>query len=470
MKGIILMKKQLLISTLAATLSFTMLTTSEHVYASQVKSDVLARNSLLGIMPKQTGENAQVELSHVLPNSTAEALGLQADDIITKINDTTITNFQQLLSIVRPLKTDHTIKIEVQRSDKTLTFKGKMQPRPYEVSQYANVHYDAVSYQGNTLRNIIYTPKQLAANEKAPAIFFIQGYTCDSIDYGLFPNVTTRQMIDQFSQAGYVVYRIEKPGMGDSVSQKHCRDIDFTTESNAFLQGLKDLKNKPFVDNNNVFLWGHSLGVLHAPVIAKQSRVKGIIGYGGVLKQWHDYMVDIYQKQSVKHFSLNQKQADENAELVKPFLHLWLNTNTPWQEVVNDKRVQKALSANLLEINGEFSVNRHYSFFRDLNRYDFEKIWRELNIPVLMMHGSFDIQAIEPKWAFDIANLSNEQHSKALVIENAEHAFMRYNSQESHMNARQTRQYNPTNPGEHFDKRIGEQTLNWLAQFSKDTL
>ena len=71
MKGIILMKKQLLISALAATLSFTMLTTSEHVYASQVKSDVLTRNSLLGIMPKQTGENTLVELSHVAPNSTA---------------------------------------------------------------------------------------------------------------------------------------------------------------------------------------------------------------------------------------------------------------------------------------------------------------------------------------------------------------------------------------------------------------
>ncbi|WP_372765919.1 PDZ domain-containing protein [Pseudoalteromonas sp.] len=437
-------------------------------YAIETKTTVLnelPRATLLGVMPNQSADNQGVTLAHIAPNSTASTLGLKVGDVITEVNGVKTNDFQALLSNVRPLKSGDDIRISFLRDKKALTVSNKMQPRPYEISDYAHVEYNAVSYEGNTLRSIVHVPKHLKTSQQAPAIFFIQGYTCDSIDYGMLPNITTRQMIDQFTQAGYVVYRIEKPGMGDSISEKPCRDIDFTTESKAFLQGLNALKAHAQVDPENVFLWGHSLGVLHAPVIAKQSPVKGIIGFGGVLKGWYDYMLDIYSKQSVKHFNVSESQARENTELVTPFLNLWLNTDTPWQHIVNDERVKKAIAANLVDINVELSVNRHYSFFRDLNRYDFNKLWQELDTPVLMMHGSLDIQAIEPTWAFDIAKLTAKEQSKGLLIDKAEHAFMRFDSKEAYLEARQSRQYNPTYPKDLFDPRIGEHTLSWLAQF-----
>ncbi|MDE3271838.1 PDZ domain-containing protein [Pseudoalteromonas sp. G4] len=437
-------------------------------YAAETTTTVLnelPRSSLLGVMHNQSADNPGVTLEHVVANSTASLLGLKVGDVITKVNGIRINDFQALLSAVRPLKSGDDIRISFLRDKKALTVSNKMQPRPYETSDYAHVEYSAVSYEGNSLRSIVHVPKQLNPSQKAPAIFFIQGYTCDSIDYGMLPNITTRQMIDQYTQAGYVVYRIEKPGLGDSISEKPCRDIDFTTESKAFLQGLNALKTHKQVDPENVFLFGHSLGVLHAPVIAKQSPVKGIIGYGGVLKRWYDYMVDIYLKQSVTHFNLSERRARKNTELATPFLNLWLNTETPWQKIVNDERVKKAMAANLLEINGELSVNRHYSFFRDLNRYDFNKLWQEIDTPVLMMHGSLDIQAIEPNWAFDIAKLSGKEQSKGLLIDKAEHAFMRFDSKEAYLDARQSRQYNPTDPKELFDPRIGEHTLSWLSKF-----
>ena len=446
----------------------TMFMLSNQSSAADVKKEsenTLPRATLLGVMPNNNHQNQGVMLAHVAPNSTASTLGLTVGDVITQVNGTQINDFNQLLSAVRPLKSGDDIGISLVRDKKELTVSNKMQPRPYETSDFAEVEYSKVSYQGNILRSIVHIPNGLKANEKAPAIFFIQGYTCDSIDYGMIPNVTTRQMIDQFTNAGYVVYRVEKPGLGDSISDKACRDIDFTTESNAFLHGLTALKAHKNVDPNKVFLWGHSLGVLHAPVIAKQSPVKGIIGYGGVAKGWYQYMLDIYQKQSVKHFDVSKAQALENTQLVTPFLDMWLNTDTPWQRIVSDERVQKAIAANLVDINGELSVNRHYSFFRDLNRYNFSALWRELNTPVLMMHGSLDIQAIEPSWAFDIAKLSGRPQSKGLVIENAEHAFMRFDSKQAYMRARQSRQYNPTEPNELFDARIGEHTIHWLAQF-----
>ncbi|MBE1299276.1 MAG: alpha/beta fold hydrolase [Alteromonadaceae bacterium] len=427
-------------------------------------SEALPRRTLLGIQPERNAPGVAVTIRQVIPNSTAAALGMKVGDKLVSVNQNKIGDFSELLSVIGTLSTGNHVQVDVLRNGKSITLEGSMQPRPFEVSDVAEVTYESVQYQGNHLRSILYKPLGFSENQKAPAILFIQGYTCSSIDYGMLPYVTTRQLLEQLVAAGNVVYRVEKPGMGDSQSTKHCRDIDFTEENQAFLQALKHLKNKPFVDPERTYLWGHSLGVLHAPLVAQQEKVAGIIGYGGVFKGWYDYMLDIYAVQAVKHFSTSPRQAKRNTKRMQPFLNLWLNTQTPWQEVLKDKSVQGALSDDLLTIDGDQVVDRHYSFFRDLNQYDFANLWKQLNVPVLMMHGSFDIQAIEPQWAFDIAKQTQHPNSQAVVIKGAEHGFMRYKTNEEHMAARNNGQYNPGNPQSHFDPRIGQQTIEWLAK------
>ena len=206
-------------------------------------------------------------------------------------------------------------------------------------------------------------------------------------------------------------------------------------------------------------------------VVANAEPVAGIIGYGGVLKPWYDYMLDIYRQQSVKHFGTSNSQAQRNTETIQPFLDLWLNTNTPWSEVVNNKATKAAIDAQLTAVNGEQLIDRHYSFFRDLNRYNLADYWKKLDAPLLMMHGSLDIQAIDKKWAFDLVSLSANSLSKAIEVEGAEHALMRYDSATEYMSARSNRTFNPAEPGDKFDKRIGQHSIDWLkeARVSSET-
>ena len=429
----------------------------------------LPRSTLLGIVPEQNQPGSPVTLQQVIKNSTAAALGLQQGDVITHLNDQTIADFPSLLNAIRPLKPDAPVQVQIKRKGTHLTLAGKMQPRPYETSKYAKVLYESVKYPGNHLRSIVYQPTSLTSAQKAPAILFIQGYTCDSIDYGLLPDVTTRQMIDQFAEAGYVVYRIEKPGVGDSVSERPCQQINFSEEAQAFVQGLKALKGKDYVDPENVYIFGHSLGVLHAPVVASQEPVRGIIGYGGVYKQWYEYMLDIYQKQTVKHWGTSPEQAKRTTRRLQPLLDAWLNTDKPWQEILNDPQLQQAINSNMISVDGDLVISRHYSFFRDINQIDFASLWKTLNIPVLMMHGSLDIQAIEPQWAFDLADQTGHASSQAMVLEGAEHAFMRFESKQQHMKVQRSGQYNPGNPQQRFDPRVGQHTLDWIAKIQGDS-
>lgn len=426
-------------------------------------ADELSRAGRLGIAPGDSANNKVVTIGMVAPDSTASSLGIMVGDQLIEINSQKVPTFDQVISVLSQMSAGENIHVVIKRDNNILRLSGKLKPRPYETSEIANVSYESVKYEGNILRSIVHTPKNLKTNEKVPAIFYIQGYTCDSIDYGMIPNNSASLLFNQFVDAGYMVFRVEKPGIGDSQSERDCRDISFTEESNAFIQALRQLKQKPNVDVNSVYLWGHSLGVLHSAVVAKNETVAGIIGYGGVYKQWYDYLLDIYQVQTVKHFGISQSDANNRGKQVEPFLNLWLNTNTPWQEVLSAEITQAGIKANLLPLNGDQIFDRHFSFFRDMNSYDFASLWQEIKTPVLMIHGSLDIQAIEQNWAFDIVKANGMRDSTAMVIDGAEHGFLRYKNQQEYISDRSEGRYNPGNATERFDARIGKESIDWLS-------
>ncbi|WP_100658391.1 trypsin-like peptidase domain-containing protein [Alteromonas flava] len=435
--------------------------------AYAIHANELPRSVLLGVGPAQSDNIGGVVVGHIAPHSTAQSLGLKIGDRITHINRQSLSHFADLVELIKNMHADDPISLSVTREDQTLQLDGRVQPRPYEVSEIADVSYETVEFAGNILRAIVHTPKARRVNEVLPTIFYIQGYTCGSIDLGMTPNSSLSQLVNQFVEAGYIVFRVEKPGVGDSLSPRDCSSIDFTEESQAFVHALRALKQREQVDPNRIYLWGHSLGVLHSAVMADQETVAGVIGYGGVYKPWYDYMLDIYSQQSVKHFNVPTEQAKRNTGIVKPFLNTWLNTSMPWQEVLTQPDNQPALNSGLLPINGEQIFDRHYSFFRNMNGYDFQSMWQRIEAPVLMLHGSLDIQAISADWASAIVAANGNSFSDSSIIKGAEHAFMRYSDAQQYASARSSGRFNPNNTGDRYDTRIAEKTLAWIATLPK---
>ncbi len=443
------------------------LTNNQSAFASQSLTP-LAQKSFLGIRPVETTQKQLVVIQTVFPNSTASALQIKVNDILLSLNEKKIDDFTSLLALLRTHKVGDNLKLVVKRKDQQVTLKGKMIGRPREKSEIAKVDYSEVHWNNQRMRSITYTPNDIVEqNSKAPAIFYVQGYTCDSMEYGMTPNATPLQLINQFVSAGFIVHRVEKLSVGESQGSLKCSEIDFTTEVSAFTASLKKLKQHDLVNKKQVYLWGHSLGVLFAPAMAKQESVAGIIGYGGVVKPWYQYMLDIYQKQSVKYSGMSESTAKNNVSIIQPFMYDWLKTNKPIKQILSN---EKAVGSNLIPINGEQIFHRHFSFFRDVSRYDFAKIWQELQIPTLMIHGSLDIQAIDESWAFDIADAVNKGGNnlgEAHIIKGAEHGFMHYENVAEYMEERGSGQYNPGQPKDRFESKIGELTINWLKGLNK---
>ncbi len=110
-----------------------------------------------------------------------------------------------------------------------------------------------------------------------PALFFIQGIGLYSIDNPVGPLGSHKIIVDDFARRGFVTLRVDKPGCGDSEGGP-ARDVDFDTELDGYRQALKMLKARGDVDTDRVFIFGHSMGGVMAPLLAAGvPTVQGVI-------------------------------------------------------------------------------------------------------------------------------------------------------------------------------------------------
>ncbi|WP_144394408.1 alpha/beta fold hydrolase [Pleionea sediminis] len=428
----------------------------------------LKPRGFLGIGGQPVDGSDGIVISNIAPNSTATQLGLQQGDRVTLINGQTILSFQDVISVLGDLREGDSITVKLTRDGQTLKFSGALSARQQEVSDAFNVISDSVTVNNNRLRSYIYQPKDIAKNEKRPALFYIQGYTCGSVNWGALPNLTMRQLLSDIAKAGFVVYRVEKFGVGDSDGHLKCSQIDFTTELSGFDAAIKALKALPYVDENNIHLFGHSLGGLYAPLIAEKNTVKSVAVYGTVVKPWYEYLLDIYSKQALL-YGTDKKTAQKNRDRVQPLLDAWLNSDRSLEAMRHDEKLKDAFNSNLVPINGDQIFHRHYTFFRDQNQYNFAAKWKALKVPTLAIHGEYDVQAIDDSWTHDVVNAVNSHGrdiAKRVIIPKTEHSLMTYKSREATMSALSNGQNNVVQPGEHYKDFTYHELVKWLKQHS----
>ncbi|MFM7767462.1 MAG: PDZ domain-containing protein, partial [Bacteroidota bacterium] len=222
------------------------------------------------------------------------ALKLRQDDLIVAIGNQSFQSTDEFMEHFLKYKPGQLVKLKVIREKKSISLQAKALARPYETDDNANVIYDEADYKGGQLRVIINKPFMV---EKMPAMMFIPGYTCSSIDE-LTSDHPYKRIIDAYVDAGYVTLRIEKSGLGDSKNTPPCSSCDLMDEIENFEVGLKKLKSLSYVDTNRIIMVGHSMGGIIAPAISSKHPVAGVIVYGTTAKSWFEYQLEMYRVQN----------------------------------------------------------------------------------------------------------------------------------------------------------------------------
>lgn len=443
-----------------------------------IEAQTLPRKGMIGVGVKVLDEatakanNLKVgdglAVTVIVPNSTVANLGLKVGDIITLVNQKTFSRPEDLVAFAQTIYEGDNLEISYISNGEKLTKKAAAKPKPKETSDYADIRYEAVDFELGTLRTIIHIPK--GKSGKLPTIFYLQGYPCSSQEFAPNTKNALKMALDDWVKAGYVVYRVERPNMGDSRTKKDCRDTDYEEELAGNIAAYKKLLQYDFVDTSNIFLFGHSLGSVTAPLLAETFQPKGIMVYGVVLRSWFEYFIDLHRIQST-YSGTSRVDGERAARELIPIYYEWLENGKSPDELRKNPHYKEILeSPNYqLPFSGDYFFGRHYNFWHTMNKKRLAEAWSKVTGKVLAVYAEFDVQAINSTDAENIAKVVNEAHpgnGEFLMLPKTEHIFLKANSYREVNELYASPQFGQA-LNERYNPEVGIKTVEWMEKVRK---
>jgi uncharacterized protein len=387
-----------------------------------VAGEIVPSSNIVGGLPRApflgaalTGAEGSPTIAGAAAGTPAEAMGLQAGDVIVSVDGQPVATSAAFLASVGKKRAGDTVTIVVRRGAQTLTKQGRLAPRPLEHQSDYDIDYGNVDAGGAKRRVIVTRPHTSAPH---PAVLLLGGIGCYSLD-GLLrpaePSHPYAKVLDTLTRAGYVTMRVEKSGMGDSEGVP-CDDprADFELEVRAFTAGLTQLESMPDVDKRNVFLFAHSIGPLVAARIASGHPVRGIAVAETIGTGWLEYDLTNTRRQLL----LRGVPFDDVDRAVRHHEvcahHYYVEKWTPEQILAADKACASDIEAPA-----------PYTYMQQVASLDLAALWKKIDAPALIVYGTADFVTDDSQGRYlrDMINAFHPGHATYVTIEGMDHGL-----------------------------------------------
>lgn len=391
--------------------------------------DPLRRKGDLGITVRSPGAPTKpgAEIARVRPGGAGEKSGLAVGDRILAVDGRKLTDEATLSRVYERLRSGDRVRLTVARSaeefDRTVTVPAL----PLERIEGLEVVYGSVvSEKGHRVRTIRTRPEGAAG--RRPGLFLVGWLSCDSVESPLgASDGFARLLRDVMTRSGYVVLRMDKPGVGDSGGPA-CADTDFETELAAYRAAFRAFATSPEVDPGRIVVMGMSNGGGFAPLVVGDAPVAGFVVSGGWSKTWLEHMLEIERRR----LSLSGAEPGEVSRQMKgmsELYDLYLNGKKTPGEIV---REQPRL-APLWEDEPAHQYGRPAAFYQQLQELNLAAAWQKVSAPVLSIHGEYDWIMSREDHELIVAwvNRNRPGAGRFVSIPKMDHGYRRYASPEA---------------------------------------
>ncbi len=433
-------------------------------------NEVLPRRAFIGVRLLNVTDSIAIRntlsdingvyVAELSEGGSAAEIGLQTSDVILEANGFKAASVYPFIDHIARYQEGDRITLEIVRNGRIKTLSGKMKGFPPETSPYAEVIYDQVTFEDGYVRTIIHKPHDQGRH---PVLFFVQGYPCSSVD-NMGPYHPYTRVLEGFSKRGYVVVKTEKAGMGDSRSSRTCADVTLYEETALFSASYNKLAKYDFVDLDNVFVFGHSMGGVQAPMMDFDFDPRGIIVFGTVVRPWFEYLVEQTRIQRLllgQDYLVNEKNHEQSIRFYYRFM---LEKESP-EMLMLDPEMADFLDRYWNYEEGGYMNGRHYSFWHQLQDTRLFTAWSEVNAHVLSLHGEGEFVAFNP-WEHeliaDIVNHYNPGMATYKRVPNVDHGFIYVDDLEHAVAIRSDNQYRRNN----IHTGIADMIADWMEEVS----
>lgn len=307
----------------------------------------------------------------------ASEAGLQPGDRIVSLGGVPLRSFAEVRAALRAIARDDTTTIQLVREGVEFEIDLAVHAKPLE--PIAHVRPSEITSRGARLRTWI------TGDRGAAGILYLQGISNASVELGATPDAPLVQLLDAWTCAGFVTMRLEKRGCGDSEGTPgdFLGDVE---DARAALESLRTL-------TPDVILFGHSVGGMIAPLIARD--VRAVIVCGSSAVPWLDCVDASARRQlRLRGWSDDRVEAHVRAERARV------------ESAPDDERID------------EHDARWH----RQLHAVDLATAWRAVDCPVLALHGEADVVVSEEE-ARAIATLARDGAFE--IVAGLDHAMSR---------------------------------------------
>ncbi|MFF1291449.1 alpha/beta hydrolase family protein [Bacillus thuringiensis] len=228
-----------------------------------------------------------------------------------------------------------------------------------------------VGYNEKKLNGLLTLPKGV---EKPPVAIILQGSGPNNMDsiIGTGLNRPFADIAHGIAEKGIASIRYDKR------SYAYPNDVfDVETE---YLKDAKEavrlVKEDKRVDNNRIYLIGHSQGGLMGPKIAQENpEIKGFVSMAGTLRRLEDVVLTQTTMRVEQDTKLSAERKKEEMENTKDAVQKIKKLNT------SDKK--------------EILLGYPASYWSSLNKFNGASIAKNLNIPMFIIQGTTDFHVLE---------------------------------------------------------------------------
>ncbi|HWD41568.1 MAG TPA: alpha/beta fold hydrolase [Fimbriimonas sp.] len=383
---------------------------------------------------------------------TTAANGLEKDDLIVRVDGKRFKSFAEYGELLRCETLKDRAELTILRNGKSFVVVLKVQPRVSDSTPTYDSQYEEVLSNGHRIRMILTRPKSPGRH---PVFFYIQGINLGSIDFPLSATNYVASLLRGFAN-DYVTVRVEKTGVGDSEGGP-ARLVGFNEEADIYRQALKALPTYDFVDPQNIYIFGHSMGGCHAPLVCTETPVKGIVSYGTVANSWLEWEVRSPRIQEPL-AGKSSAEVDQEIRKLASFYHYLYNEKRSMQWIKRNHPELRAMAQEASPDNVMLG-DRSIRYMQEVNDHNFCEAWaKQKAAHVLALFGENDwISLMEDQTQVaDSVNKARPGVAVFKVVPASDHLFNKCKSMQDSYDRF-------GKPGTEFNPAIATTVKEWIA-------
>lgn len=350
----------------------------------QAGTDPLRRSAHPGWSLDPPGPQAWAVVRSVDSGGAAQAAGLRAGDRLLSIGERRLDTETALEDALFALRAGEEPRLEILREGRPLQLRIALPPLPTEQIPGVEVELSSViSDRGHRLRTVVTRPKGISG--RRPGIFLAGWMSCDSVEVPVGPpdgfNLLLRGLA---AKSGFVMMRMDKPGIGDSEGPP-CSALDLETELAGYRAAFRAFRARPDVDPDRIIVLGMSNGGGFGPLVTGEAKARGFIVSGGWSKTWLEHMLEVERRRLTLR-GLSPGEVSATMKATAELYDRYLNGRRTPGEVIRDH----PHLAPLWPGDPVRQYGRPAAFFWQLQALNLAEVWSKVDVPTLALWGEHD--------------------------------------------------------------------------------